>query len=61
MAKHIKKYGRCFECNRLLPLKYLEQIEFYEYHIINGEFHHHLLCQACAKKADEVFENNMGV
>ena len=54
--KHAKKYGRCFECGRLLPLKYLEQVEFYEYHIVNGGEHHKLLCRACRKKAEEAFE-----
>jgi len=53
--KHIKRFGRCFNCKRLLPLKYLEQIEFYDNHIINGEYHHKLLCRSCKKKAEEVF------
>ena len=55
-SKHIKKYGECFRCHRLLPLKYLEQVEFYDFHIIDGEFHHKLLCRSCAKKANEVFK-----
>jgi len=55
--KHIKKYGKCFQCNRLLPLEYLKQIEFYNDHIIDGALHYKLLCVACEKRADEVFED----
>ncbi|GAH14844.1 unnamed protein product, partial [marine sediment metagenome] len=47
ISKHIKRYGHCFACNRLLPLKYLEQIEYYDGHIIKGALHHKLLCQSC--------------
>lgn len=54
--KHIKKFGRCFNCGRLLPLKYLEQIEYFENHIGNGDFHHKTICWSCRKKAEEVFE-----
>jgi len=54
--KHIKRYGRCFQCNRLLPLKYLEQIEFYDGHIGNGMGHHKTVCKACINKAEEAFE-----
>ena len=54
----MKKYGRCFECGRLLPLKDLEQIEYYKNHIIEGEFHHKLLCKSCKKKAEEVFSKD---
>lgn len=52
----MEKYGHCFECRRLLPLKYLEQIEYYGCHISDGSFHHKLLCKSCKKKAEEVFE-----
>lgn len=55
-SKHIKRFGRCFNCNRLLPLKYLEQIEYFDNHITEGGFHHKLLCRSCKKKAEEVFE-----
>ena len=54
--KHTKKFGRCFNCHRLLPLKYLEQIEYYDFHIINGDAHHKLLCRSCLKKAEEAFK-----
>ena len=57
MNKRYKKFGHCFACGRLLPLKYLEQIEYYKSHIIEGNFHHKLLCKACKKKAEEVFED----
>ena len=55
-SKHGKKYGHCFACNRLLPLKYLEQIEYYEGHITDGALHHKLLCKSCKAKAEEVFK-----
>ena len=54
----MKKFGHCFQCNRLLPLKYLEQIEYYDGHITEGAFHHKLLCRACNQKAVEVFGEN---
>lgn len=54
----MKKFGHCFECGRLLPLKYLEQIEFYDDHIIEGALHHKLLCRACKNKAEEIFKKN---
>jgi len=57
--KHIKKFGRCFKCKRLLPLKYLEQIEYYDNHIVHGGGHHKLLCKACRKKAEEAFEEGL--
>ena len=57
--RHIKKFGHCFECKRLLPLKYLEQIEYYKDHIILGAGHHKLLCRACRKKAEEAFEDSL--
>jgi len=50
----MKKFGHCWECKRLLPLKKLEQVEYYECHKIPGEFHHKLLCSSCIKKAEEV-------
>ena len=57
-SKHIKRFGRCFNCGRLLPLKHLEQIEYFKDHIIEGGFHHKLLCRSCKKKAEEVFNND---
>ena len=53
----IKKFGHCFECKRLLPIKFLEQIAYYEWHIHEGDFHHKLLCRSCMKKAEEVFKD----
>ena len=55
----MERYGSCFRCKRLLPLKYLEQIEYYRDHITDGGFHHKLICKTCKKKADEVFEQKI--
>lgn len=52
----MKKFGHCLECNRLLPIKYLERVQYYDGHLIRGAYHHKLLCQACMRKAEEVFE-----
>lgn len=49
----MKELGRCFECNRLMLINRLEQIEFYEFHKIIGDFHHKLICKSCLKKAEE--------
>lgn len=57
--KHIKKFGHCFQCNRLLPLKYLEQVQFYDGHIIEGAGHHKTICKSCIKKAEETFEDDL--
>jgi len=57
----LKKYGRCFNCNRMMSMKYLEQIEYYNGHKIEGSFHHNLICRTCKKKANQIFnsgENN---
>ena len=56
----MKKFGHCFECKRLLPIKHLEQVEYYEWHIHEGDFHHKLLCQSCIEKAEEVFKEEKG-
>jgi len=50
-------YGQCFHCNRIMPIKRLVQIRFYEGHLIKGKFHHKLLCQACKKAANQIFED----
>jgi len=50
----MKKFGRCFECKRLMPIKQLEEIEFYEYHLISQAYHHKLICKACVAKAEEI-------
>ena len=52
-----KQFGHCFECGRLLPISKLEQVEYFDYHIGNGMWHHKILCQACVKKAEEAFKN----
>ncbi len=59
MDKLNEEYGRCFNCNRLIPMKYLTQIEYYDGHGIEGSFHHKLICKTCKEKADEVFANNI--
>ena len=52
-----KRFGRCFECGRLMPMEYLVQIEYYDNHgIESGDFHHKLLCIGCIKKAEEIYE-----
>jgi len=50
----MKRFGHCLQCKRLLPLKYLSRIEYYNGHIVPGAFHHELLCDACMEKAEEV-------
>ena len=52
----MKKFGHCLECNRLLPIKFLQRVEYYDGHLINGAMHHKLLCDSCMEKAEEVFE-----
>jgi len=39
-------------------LKYLMQVEYYKDHIIEGEYHHKLLCRSCEKKAEKVFNKD---
>jgi len=58
------KLGHCFECHRLMPIKWLRQIEYYEGHFAIGEMHHKLVCLGCVHKAEElgdVFEENSSV
>ena len=50
----MKKFGHCFECKRLMPIKWLRQIEYYEGHFAPGEIHHKLCCLGCIKKAEEL-------
>jgi len=56
----VLKLGRCYQCQRIMPIEYLEQIEFYEDHLHNGEFHHKTLCVSCIKKAKELGESFKG-
>ena len=49
------KVGHCLECKRLLPIKDMERVEYYDGHLIEGAYHHKLLCKACREKAVEVF------
>ena len=51
-----KQFGHCFECGRLMPIKWLRQIEYYEHHFAPGETHHKLVCLGCIKKAEELGE-----
>lgn len=53
----MRKYGHCLECKRLLPLEFLERVEYFDGHIIPGAMHHRLLCHACIEKADEVLDS----
>ena len=50
-------YGECFRCKRLMPIKWLIQICFYNGHLIEGKFHHKLICQACIKTANQIFKD----
>lgn len=50
----MKKFGYCFKCGRLIPIEYLEQIEFHEGHFAPGEIHHKLCCIGCIHKAEEL-------
>ena len=56
----MKKLGRCYQCQRIMPIEYLEQIEFYEDHLHNGDFHHKTLCKSCISKAIELGESFKG-
>lgn len=49
-------YGKCWFCSRLMQVKYLTQIRYYEGHKRRGKFHHKLICESCRKGADEIFE-----
>lgn len=51
----MKKFGHCLECKRLLPIEFLERVEYFDGHIIEGAYHHRLLCRSCREKAEEVF------
>ena len=58
---HKIKLGYCFACNRLMPIKWLIPIEYYEGHFAKGDIHHKLCCQSCVEKAielGEVFEEH---
>ena len=48
------EYGICFHCQRIMPIKYLKQICYYEGHLIKGKHHHKLMCKACLKAADQI-------
>lgn len=50
-------YGECFRCKRLLVIEKLVQIRFYEGHLIEGKYHHKLICQSCMKAANQIFED----
>ena len=50
------KLGHCFECKRLMPIKWLRQIEYYEGHFAKGDIHHELCCPSCIEKAEELGE-----
>lgn len=45
----------CINCSRLLPLKYLERILYYQ----DGKLSNELVCPACKNKANEVFVNKI--
>lgn len=50
-------YGQCFHCHRIMPVKYLTQIRFYEGHKHIGKFHHKLICIGCKEAADEIYNH----
>ena len=52
----MKKLGHCFECKRLMPIKWLRQIMYYEGHFAVGDVHHKIICLSCIKKAEELGE-----
>jgi len=51
----MNKFGHCLECKRLLPIEFMERVEYYDGHLIQGAYHHKLLCKSCKEKAEEVF------
>ena len=55
----MKKYGRCYGCDKTLPVEVLEQVMFFKHHLHHGSFHHKTLCYTCIKKADEAGEEIM--
>jgi len=60
--KKLERYGYCFKCGRLMPVKWLRPIELCEGHFAPGEIHHKLCCKGCKAKADqlgEVFEKDL--
>lgn len=50
----MKSIGRCFECKRLMSIKILEQVRFYEFHKIENQYHHKLICKSCLKMIGEL-------
>lgn len=57
MKKSNLDYGICFHCQRIMPIKYLTQIRFYEGHKHIGKFHHKLFCVGCKEAADEIYNH----
>jgi len=50
----MKRYGKCFACKRIMEVRTLVQVEFYEGHLHFGSYHHRTMCFACEAKADEL-------
>jgi hypothetical protein len=50
----IKKFGKCFECGRLMKIERLRQIQFFDFHLTDGDYHHKLVCDSCITKAEEI-------
>jgi len=50
-------YGKCYHCNKIMPIKHLTQIRMYNGHKHIGSFHHQLLCIGCKEKADEIYNH----
>ena len=50
-------YGQCFHCKRIMLMKCLTQIRFYEGHKHMGKFHHKLICIGCKEAADEIYNH----
>ena len=48
----LEGYGHCFECGRLLDIKFLVQVPHFNGHLIKGSIHHNTICKSCKKNAD---------
>lgn len=48
----LKGYDHCFECGRLLDIKFLSQVPYFNGHLIKGSIHHKTICQSCKRNAD---------
>jgi len=52
----MKQLGKCFMCERVMPMKFLESVEYYTGHSIETkDFHHKLICKGCLKKTEDIY------